>query len=235
MLLNQFENLKQKGSVLEYQSEFEQLAHGLVLYNEGYDDTYFMNRFLIRLLDEIRAVITLHQPGDVATTSTLACLQEEEINKSRAKSFGKDIQRHAYRQGVEKVKGGEPNKVKPTLKNNSEDKLVSLRDFRRKNGLCFKCGGKWDKNHKCPALVPIHVLKELLDALDEPDQDDVDCDDEVLEGVHAVGYSETSVVSKRRTMKLHGQVGKIEVLILVDSGSVGTFISDLLHRNYSFL
>jgi hypothetical protein len=79
------------------------------------------------------------------------------------------------------------------------------------------------------------VLKELLDALDEPDQDDVDCDDEVLEGVHAVGYSETSVVSKRRTMKLHGQVGKIEVLILVDSGSVGTFISDLLHRNYSFL
>lgn len=53
--------------------------------------------------------------------------------------------------GVEKVKGGEPNKVKPALKNNSEDKLVSLRDFRRKNGLCFKCGGKWDKNHKCPA------------------------------------------------------------------------------------
>jgi len=53
--------------------------------------------------------------------------------------------------------------------------------------------------------------------------------------VHAVGYSKTSVVSKRRTMKLHGQVGKIEVLILVDSGSVGTFISDLLHRNYSFL
>lgn len=39
--------------VLEFQSEFEQMAHGLMLYNEGYDDTYFVNRFLIGLHDDI--------------------------------------------------------------------------------------------------------------------------------------------------------------------------------------
>jgi hypothetical protein len=37
--------------------------------------------------------------------------------------------------------------------------------------LCFKCGGKWDKNHKCLAQIPIHVLEELLDALEDFEQD----------------------------------------------------------------
>jgi hypothetical protein len=109
-----------------------------------------------------------------------------------------------------------------------DDKLASLTDFRRKNGLCFKCGGKWDKNHKCPAHVPIHVIEEILDALEETDQDTMGSEDEVEEMVMAVGHSTNSVLSRRRTMKLVGKVGKTEVLILVDSDSVGTFISEQL-------
>lgn len=46
----------------------------------------------------------------------------------------------------------------------------------------------------------------------------------------AVGHSDVSILSKRRTMKLHGGVGKLEILILVDSGSMGTFISDMLAK-----
>jgi hypothetical protein len=46
-----------------------------------------------------------------------------------------------------------------------EDKLASLKEFKRKNGLCFKCGERWSHNHKCPAQVSLHVIEELLDAL----------------------------------------------------------------------
>ena len=48
----------------------------------------------------------------------------------------------------------------------AEDKLGSLKAYRRQNGLCFKCGEKWGLGHKCPTQISIHVV-ELLDALDE--------------------------------------------------------------------
>jgi hypothetical protein len=71
--------------------------------------------------------------------------------------------------------------------------------------------------------VPIHVIEEILDALEETDQDMMGSEDEVEEMVMAVEHSTNSVLSRRRTMKLVGKVGKTEVLILV-----GTFISEQL-------
>lgn len=53
ILLKQFEALKQKGSVEEYQAAFEKLAQGLLLYNSNYDDTYFVNCFVTGLKEEI--------------------------------------------------------------------------------------------------------------------------------------------------------------------------------------
>ena len=51
--------------------------------------------------------------------------------------------------------------------------------FRRKNGLCYKCGEKWGHNHKCPQQVSLHVIEELWDALEHSDEGDtIDSDDE---------------------------------------------------------
>lgn len=44
----------------------------------------------------------------------------------------------------------------------------------------------------------------------------------------AVGHSLHSECPKRRTMSLCAKIGKLQVLILVDSGSVGSFISQQL-------
>jgi hypothetical protein len=48
------------------------------------------------------------------------------------------------------------------------------------------------------------------------------------ETVMVVGHSSLPDPAKRRTMKLCGKIGKKEVLILVDSGSVASFISTQL-------
>ena len=74
ILLKKFESLKQKDSVVEYQIAFEEIAQGLLLYNSGYDDTYFVTRFLTGLKEEIQSVIALHRPRDVDTTSALALI-----------------------------------------------------------------------------------------------------------------------------------------------------------------
>lgn len=62
LLLKRFDALKQTRSVEDYQMEFEKLAQGILLYNNGYDDTYFVTRFVAGLKEEIHSVITLHRP-----------------------------------------------------------------------------------------------------------------------------------------------------------------------------
>lgn len=221
-LLKKFEALELKGSVEECQNEFERLAHGIMLYNNGYDDVYFVNRFVTGLKEEIRVVIALHRPTNVDTASALALIQEEELSnlkgKTGVKGFTKTIPDKA--KGVEVEGGGK-----------KEDKLGTLRDYRRKNGLCFKCGEKWGPGHKCPPQVSLHVIEELLDVL-EVDEQDLDADEvtEVEEVVLAVGHALTSTNEKRRTMKICGKIGKSDVLILIDSSNIGTFISDRLAR-----
>lgn len=75
--------------------------------------------------------------------------------------------------------------------------------------------------------MPIHVVEELIDALEASDQNDESVDDEPSEEVVlAVGQEDSASTVKRKTLKLQGAVGKVQILILVDSGSVGTFISD---------
>jgi hypothetical protein len=63
--LRQLDSLKQVGSVQEYQTTFEALAHGILLYNPAYDDTFFVTRFLGGLKEEIRSAIALHRPKTV--------------------------------------------------------------------------------------------------------------------------------------------------------------------------
>jgi len=59
----------------------------------------------------------------------------------------------------------------------------------------------------------------------------VDSDEETEHDiVMTVGDSADPTSLRRRTMKLNGKVGQLDVLILVDSGSVATFISDKLAR-----
>lgn len=68
------------------------------------------------------------------------------------------------------------------------------------------------------------MIEELWEALGHSADNEVaDADEEELEIVMAVG--DTSPKMKRKTMRLHGVVGDQDVLILVDSGSVGTFVS----------
>ena len=81
----QLDALKQTGSVSEYLEHFEQLSHGILLYNTHYDDTYFVTRFLGGLQEEIRSVIALHRPTGVQTASALALLQEQELHASSKK------------------------------------------------------------------------------------------------------------------------------------------------------
>lgn len=202
----------------------------MLLYNPNFDETYFVTRFLAGLKEDICSGIVLHRPPDVDTVSALALLQEAELSHCKARPQGKDGFRTLFKTTIEKVKLGEGEKHKQQpLVTETEDRLATLKNFRRKNGPCFKCGNKWGKDHKCPPQVALHVIEELLDALEDEGLDSKDPDPEIMEEtVMVVGHSEHIDQIRRKTMKLCGNIGKHDVLILVDSGSVASFISTRL-------
>ena len=80
------------------------------------------------------------------------------------------------------------------------------------------------------SVVSLHVLEDLFDALESQEDSDSDTSAEELEldTKMAVGYFSNPEAPKRRTMKLQGMIANKEVLILVDSVIVATFVSDQL-------
>lgn len=137
----------------------------------------FVTRFISGLREDIRSAISLHWPRDVDTVSALTLIQEQEVEISRAKTSGRDFTR-----GAPKAKQDSSKVANTEQKPEGDDKLASLKSFRRRNGLCFECSEKWSPAHNCPAHISLHVLEEILDALDIVDpQDDEDSEEEVSE------------------------------------------------------
>lgn len=109
-----------------------------------------------------------------------------------------------------------------------EDKLATLRAQRRAQGLCMKCREKWGRNHTCPDKIALHVLKEFIDVVTNEcptEQDSSDSSDED-EAVFSLSQSAAVGVQGKKTVKLHGIVNSQEILILIDSGSSSSFISE---------
>ena len=120
----------------EYLEQFEQLSHSILLYNPSYADTYFVTR------EDIRAAIALHRPKNIQEASSLAPLQEAELESCRKKQ-AKEFGRASYKSSTifDRVKI-QPSDTGPAVKNksagpDSDDKLKALMAFRRQNGLCF--------------------------------------------------------------------------------------------------
>lgn len=103
--MKQLESLKQTRSVQEYHDKFEQLAHSILLYNPGYDDVYFVTKFLGGLKEEIRVPLTLHRPKNLVEASTLALLQESELELAKPRRSEKDFSRFSTKGSTQGDRG----------------------------------------------------------------------------------------------------------------------------------
>ena len=215
--MRQLDGLRQSGSVSELLVRFEELSHAVLLYNPTYDDTFFVTRFLGGLVEEICSAIALHRPKNVQEASTLALLQEAELD-NRRKKYVPTLPKPSFRtfSSTEKQKQmgvDKPDKVtagkQPFDKPEYDDKVKALMVFRKKNGLCYKCGEKWGHGHKCPPQVSLHVIEELFDAMEfqsSSDSDVSDAEQEEQDVVMAVGVPAHLQAPKRKTMKIQGVV-----------------------------
>jgi hypothetical protein len=87
-----------------------------------------------------------------------------------------------------------------------------------------KNGGK---GHKCPDKVSLQVLEEVLDVLQPEPTADHSSDSSTKEDeAFSLSHQAAVGIQGRKTIKLTGKVNNQEILILIDSGSSCTFLSD---------
>ena len=110
----------------------------------------------------------------------------------------------------------------------NEDKLKSLLAFRTKNGLCYKCGEKWHRDHSCAPTVQLHLVQELWELFQlEDDSPELQPDSALSSDQLFLAISKAVVngVSAPRAVRFSGSIQQIPASILVDSGSSTSFIS----------
>ncbi|KAK1685027.1 hypothetical protein QYE76_045875 [Lolium multiflorum] len=202
-------------------------------------------RFIAGLKHDIRRAIALQNPGTIDLAYSLAQTQETLLVEDTTPSSNKYTQRDALRVKFKQhgqlpgFLGAPPEEKKagdkPAVATVS--KFDSLRAQRRARGECFECGEKYAPGHKCPAQIQLHVLEELLEALqiehptpveDTDTTSESGAEDTDTEQMMKVSVQALSGTTSRRSMRLQGQVGNYTALILIDSGSTSNFISKTL-------
>ena len=238
-MIRQWLRVKQTASVAEYVEKFDAIMHQLNAYESTAPPDYFVTKFIDGLKDEVRSVVLVQRPQDLDTACSVALLQEEALEGLRTGNFKKSDQLSNY------IKSSTRSTVMPTTPTSTqqrvtftspeptrpkEDRVSALKAYRKSKGLCFICGERWGRDHKCANSVQLNVVQELMEALhtDSEVSSDPATTPEEEEEVNLLAISQQALngTESRKSIRLKGWIQGTELLMLVDSGSTNSFIDE---------
>jgi hypothetical protein len=231
VLISRLHQLRQSGTVMEYRSAFETIMYQLISLDPSLNTKFFVSQFVLGLKDELRTAVRLQAPTSVTRAVSLARIQEEELEMHRPRS-------RAYTAGKPPLQAPGNSIVSssaPNYKRASSDDYTrerQLRDFRRANNLCFRCGDKYSKEHQCKK--PMQLLTIQLGEFGEIfTEDTVQALELLSEQEAVVGPGQCCHISLQavyggeanETIRLRAKVGNQVMITLIDSGSSHSFIN----------
>ncbi|WVZ69878.1 LOW QUALITY PROTEIN: hypothetical protein U9M48_018599 [Paspalum notatum var. saurae] len=240
MMLCQFYNIRQIGSVSDYVHKFTELVDQLEAYESNTDQLHYTTRFIYGLSEDVKAVVMVQRPVDLDTACSLALLQEEAVASSHRKDFRKFSNGLQNRGSVSSgqlslpAPVGRPapidekRKLEPVQRSADQDKLATLRAYRRAKGLCDRCTEKWTRGHKCSSTIQLHALQEIYELfqVDSSSEAELETSVDTEEQLFLVlSEAVVSGIEPPKTLRLWGCIQDIPILILIDSGSSSTFLS----------
>lgn len=226
--MKQLLSLKQLGTVDEYQLQFEQLSYQIAIQNPNYDEQFYVSQFIRGLKIEIRGAVEAQVPETVERAILLALVQQEV--QAEARPWAQRQIPHARFEH----QAPRQEAIKPALKLGTGDlwKDRQLRDYRRVNGLCFKCGDKFDPTHQCakkPA-AELHAMttEEEVEQLSDEILNTIELQDLADAKQLSLSLNALAGTDSNDTIRLRALVGNQVMLILIDSGSTGSFVNEAM-------
>jgi hypothetical protein len=148
--MNKLMQLRQNGTVAEYKQAFEECMYHLISLDEALSTRWFVSKFVFGLKDDICTAVRLQSPTSITRAASLARIQEEEQEQSRSHPRLAAPTKHPPA-NTASVSSGTVLRTEWPKKQGQDDfnRERQLCDFRKANGLCFKCGDKFSKEHQC--------------------------------------------------------------------------------------
>ncbi|CAD6264603.1 unnamed protein product [Miscanthus lutarioriparius] len=148
-LLQRFFHIKQTTTVSEYVEQFSDIVHQLLAHDPSFPATVITNCFLDGLKKDEEA--SQDQPIRRSDLGSYSKRNNQEPIKAHFATSSN------FARLIEDKKPPNPSKTRLT----GEDKLNTLKNYRRSKGLCFKCGEKWGPNHKCPPSISLNAIEDI--------------------------------------------------------------------------
>jgi hypothetical protein len=208
-------------------------------YESHTDPRFYTMRFIDGLKDHIKSAVLLQRPSTLDTACALAQLQEEVSEPGRAdhrKFISTSSTRPAYsplplpRPPQPEALVADSGKLNSLPRSRQmDDKLASLKAYRRARGLCDRCADKWVSGHRCAPTVQLHALEELWELIeDKSSTNEVDTGLSPPGELLSLSLSAVSGIPSRRTIQFSGECQGHPIVLLVDSGSSHSFVSSTL-------
>jgi hypothetical protein len=230
-LVRKLYRLRQTTSVVAYISAFSALMDQLSAYEPHPDMLHYTTRFIDGLKPAVRITVAVQLPPDLDTAYAIALVQEEvaEDDMEMNTPILRPSSVHSSRQTRQfSPRSSEDSRLPPSEPAKSsmatDDKLATLKAYRKAKGLCFICGERWGKEHKCNSTVQLHVVQEMLEFCSTDSMESDDSDDNLM----VLSAETQSSGANTEAIRLQCQVAGFPVLFLLDSGSSHSFISERL-------
>ncbi|KAM0035237.1 putative retrotransposon gag domain, aspartic peptidase domain superfamily [Helianthus debilis subsp. tardiflorus] len=215
-------SIRQTGMVQEYRQEFAKRSSRVM----NWPEHCLLGVFLNGLKEDLKADVRIHKPRTVYKAMSIALEFESKVI---CISFKTELTPAASNTTASHTSAS-ITQVPAALAQNATETRIS--DAEKQNryirGECFRCGEKYGPGHRCKTGT--FKLLETADGMEKQ----TDCIVEQL----ADSATELAEISLHAlfgkpnpiTMKLQGILADTEIIILIDSGSTGNFISDTLVR-----
>ena len=151
-IVEEFIKLKQEGTVVEYQAQFEELRSMVCPMQPGLTEQYLVSSFISGLREELRPMVKMMTPTFVRQAAEKARLQEvtlEAIFKKHEIPYKPSLLVGQYWSGSSRSLLTWPNQEAAKEPSNNNGTKGNLIEKRRQLGLCFRCGDNYSPGHQC--------------------------------------------------------------------------------------
>lgn len=204
--------LKQTGTVSDYQPQFERLLARAGSLTDKQEAACFISG----LKDGLRADVRAQNPQNLSAAIGLARnyeLKAQEIRRSVNPTFSSSVRNSSNQWN---------NSLTPSgSKTINLEMIFPIRNLtpielqrRREQELCYSCDENYTVGHKCKKLFFIEIDEEGEEATGE-----MYTEETPVISLHALAGIQTP-----HTMRVHSQISKIPLTILIDSGSTHNYL-----------